>query len=93
MEITLWFYLSFMDNQFIISNSFWDYAIFYQTVDRNECTYFVKIEFCFLLFPKDHDTMQGKHNQKEAGLRHCKVSDADLVLNIYFSDVKTFILH
>ena len=47
----------------------------------------------FYFFPKDYDIMQGKHNQKEAGLRRCKVSDADLVLNIYFSDVKTLILY
>ena len=36
--------------------------------------------------------MQNNHNQIEAVLRCGKVSNADLVLNIYFSNAKTLIL-
>ena len=37
--------------------------------------------------------MLSKHNQNETVLSRFEVSDPDLVLNIYFSDAKTLILH
>ena len=53
------------------------YVTFYLTVDRNECIRFAKFEFCFLVFLKNKDTMLSEHNQNEAVLKRCEVSDAD----------------
>ena len=69
------------------------HVLFYETVGRNGCICSVKFEFCFSIFYKDYSTTLSKHNQNKVALTRCMVKDADLVLNIYFFDIKTLVLH
>ena len=61
----------------------------YPNADRNGWISFVKFQFYFSIFFFFLDTKLSKHNQNEVKLRRCMVSDPDLALNMYFSDVKT----
>ena len=41
--------ISVFNGELTVSNSFEIHVTFYPTADRNECTYFMKLELCFLV--------------------------------------------
>ena len=63
---------------------YWIYDVFYQILSKNECTYFVRFVFCFLVFHWGQGTMWSRHNHNvtvwEDWIAFCVV----LVLEIYF---------
>lgn len=79
---------SLMGKQLIVSILFFFVEVcvsFYSTVDKNGCICSVKLEFCFFqLFGKIGMNKLSRNNQNKVLLRRCIVSDAELVLNIYF---------
>lgn len=56
---------------------------FYPTEDKNECTNFAYVEFCFLIFWKEQGTMQSKHNQNGVVSRRCKATYKQCISDAY----------
>ena len=93
MKFIHWLNLSLIDLQFIASNSFWDIHAILSKLRQKLVYLLCEMLILFFSFQKEKYTTLSKHNQNKFVLRPCIVSDADWMLNIYFSSVKPLVFH